>query len=83
MNNENATGKAHFLWGWVGLCYEMSCLYQNQKEGKTLVAKWDSIKKHVSKKKVSNAKWIMDPKCMHIKNEISYAQLLQPLSFKS
>jgi hypothetical protein len=27
------------------------------------------------KKKVSNGKWIMDPKCMHIKNEIFYAQL--------
>jgi predicted CoA-binding protein len=24
------------------------------------------------KRKGSNGKWIMDPKCMHVKNEISY-----------
>jgi hypothetical protein len=40
------------------------------------VAKWDSIDKHVGKRKGSNGKWIMDPKDMHVKNEISYVQLL-------
>jgi hypothetical protein len=42
---------------------------------KNLVMKWDSIEKHASKRKGSHGKWIMDPKCMHVKNEISYAQL--------
>jgi hypothetical protein len=37
--------------------------------------KWDFIEKYASKKMGSNGKWIMDPKCMHVKNEISYAQL--------
>jgi len=39
------------------------------------VAKWDFIEKHVGKRKGSNDKWIMDPKGMHVKNEISYVQL--------
>jgi hypothetical protein len=43
-------------------------------EGKNLVVQWDFIEKHVNKKKGSNGKWIMDPKCMHVKNEIPYAQ---------
>jgi hypothetical protein len=44
-------------------------------EGKNLVVQWDFIEKHVNKKKGSNGKWIMDPKCMHVKNEISCVQL--------
>jgi hypothetical protein len=37
--------------------------------------KWDSIEKHVSKRKVIDGKWFMDPKCGHVKNEIVYDQL--------
>jgi len=44
------------------------------------VVKWDFIEKYVGKKKGSNGKWIMDPKCMHVKNEIFYVYFFQPLS---
>jgi hypothetical protein len=37
--------------------------------------KWDFIENHASKIKGSNGKWIMDPKCMHVKNEICYVRL--------
>jgi hypothetical protein len=46
-----------------------------KKREKVLVAKWD-FKKHVGKMKGLDGKWIMDPKCMHVKNEISCVQLL-------
>jgi hypothetical protein len=32
-----------------------------------LVAKWDSINKHASKKKAHDGKWFMDPKGKHEK----------------
>jgi len=41
---------------------------------KKLVVRLDFIDKHLNKKKGSD-KWIMDPKCMHVKNEISFVQL--------
>jgi hypothetical protein len=37
---------------------------------------------HASKNKDSNGKWIMDPKCMHVKNEISYIQLSTSIVFQ-
>jgi len=43
--------------------------------------KWDFIVKHPSKKKGSNGKWIVDPKCMHVKSEISYVQLFTTIIF--
>jgi hypothetical protein len=43
-----------------------------ERKEKIMLAKWDSIEKHASKRKGSNGKWIMDPKCMHVKNEISH-----------
>jgi hypothetical protein len=43
-------------------------------EEKVLVPKWDSIDKHLSKKKTFNGKWFMDPKCKHLKIEIVYVQ---------
>jgi hypothetical protein len=46
-----------------------------ERKEEIFVAKWDFIEKHVGKRKGSNGKWIMDPKSMHVKNEISYAQL--------
>jgi len=51
-------------------CYV--CIRIKRKE-KILVVKWDFIEKHVGKRKGFNGKWIMDPKCMHVKNEIFYA----------
>jgi len=44
-----------------------------ERKEKNLVVNWDSIKKHANKRKGFGGKWIMDPKCMHIKNKISYA----------
>jgi hypothetical protein len=46
-----------------------------ERKEKKLVAKWDFIEKHVGKRKGSYGKCIMDPKCVHVKNESSYAQL--------
>jgi hypothetical protein len=55
-----------------------------ERKKEIFVAKWDFIDKHVGIRKGSNGKWIMDPKSMHVKNEISYVQLfttvLQQLS---
>jgi hypothetical protein len=47
-----------------------------------LDTKWDSIKKkHARKNKGYNGMWIMDPKCMHVRNEIACVHnFLQPLS---
>jgi len=45
-----------------------------------LVVRLDFIDKHPNKKKGYD-KWIMDPKCMHVKNEIFYVQLFTPISF--
>ncbi len=38
-----------------------------------MVVRLDFIDKHSNKKKGSD-KWNMDPKCMHVKNEIFYVQ---------
>jgi len=38
------------------------------------------IVKHPSKKQGSNGKWIIDPKCMHIKMKSLMLNFLQPLS---
>jgi hypothetical protein len=43
-----------------------------ERKGKKLVVKKDSIKKYVGNRKGCDGKWIMDPKCMHVKNEIFY-----------
>jgi len=56
--------------------------YQIEKKDKVLVAKWDSIDKHVSKKKAPDGKWFMDPKCKHLKNEIVYVQLSTTIIFQ-
>jgi hypothetical protein len=65
------------IFNVVGLVNAMKfhvCTNIKRKENK-LVAKWDFVEKHVGKKKDFNVKWTMDPKCMHVKNEISYVQL--------
>jgi hypothetical protein len=56
--------------------------YQIEKKDKVLVAKWDFIDKHVSKKKALDGKWFMDPKCRHLKNEIVYVQLSTTIIFQ-
>jgi hypothetical protein len=68
---------AKLIFNELGLVSTMRChvCTKIEKKEKNLLVKWDSIMKHVGKRKVSNGKWIMDPKCMHIQNEISYAQL--------
>jgi len=59
-------------WFLTMICHV--CMRIERKE-KKLVAKWDFIEKHVGKRKGSYGKWIMDLKCVHVKNESSYAQL--------
>jgi hypothetical protein len=49
--------------------------FKIEKKSKVLVAKWDSIEKHVGKNKAFDGKWFMDKKCGHVKNEIVYVQL--------
>jgi len=39
------------------------------------VAKWDYINKHANKGKGFDSKWIMDTKCMFVRNEIAYVHL--------
>ncbi len=41
-------------------------------KNKILMVKWDSIDKHVGKRKVFDGMWFMDPKCGHVKHEIVY-----------
>ncbi len=49
-----------------------------ERKEKILVVRLDFIDKHPNKKKGFD-KWIMDPKSMHVKNEISYVQLFTTL----
>jgi hypothetical protein len=67
---------AKLIFNRVGLIFTIICrvFMIIEKREKVLVAKWDS-KKHVGKMKGLDGKWIMDPKCMHVKNEISCVQL--------
>jgi hypothetical protein len=69
------------IFNEVGLVTFMKCHVCFKIENKVLVAKWDSIKKHASKRKVSNGKWFMDPNCEHAKNEIAYVELLTTIIF--
>jgi hypothetical protein len=65
------------IFNEVGLVSILKChVYTKiKRKGRKLVVKWDSINKHARKKKGCDGKWIMDPKCMHVKNKILYAQL--------
>jgi hypothetical protein len=60
----------------------MLCSTKIGRKENVLDTKWDSIKKkHACKNKGHNGMWIMDAKCMHVRNEIAYAHnFLQPLS---
>jgi hypothetical protein len=68
----------------VGLVSIVRCCVctRIQRKEKKLITKWDSIKKHASKRKGFDGKWIMDPKCMHIKNGISYVQFFTTIVFQ-
>ncbi len=48
------------------------CIGIERKE-KVLVVKLNNTNKHAYKKKGFNGKWVIDPLCMHVKNEIFYA----------
>jgi hypothetical protein len=63
----NDFGSIIFVRCWVYTIIE--------RKDKVLLAKWDSIKKHVGEKKNFDGKWYMDPKCGHAKSEITYDQL--------
>ncbi len=59
----------------IGLVFIMRChvcTKIEKKEKKYLVVKQDFIEKMQVKGRVLNGKWIMDPKCMHVKNETFY-----------
>jgi hypothetical protein len=62
------------IFNEVGLLSIVKChvCTRIERKEKQLVVKKDSIDKHVGKKKGFDGKWIMDPKCMHVKNEICY-----------
>ncbi len=64
-------GRAHF--NEVGLVSTMRFrVYTKiERKDKNWVVKRNFIIKHPSKKKGYDGKWIMDPKCMHVKNGIS------------
>ncbi len=49
----------------IELVYAMKCCVctKIKRKGKILVFRWDSVDKHVGKKKVTNGKWIMDLIC--------------------
>jgi hypothetical protein len=72
------------IFNEVGLVTSMEChgCFKIEKKDKVLVAKWDSIEKHASKRKVSNGKWFMDLKCGHAKNELDYGQLSTTIIFQ-
>ncbi len=65
------------IFNEVGMVAFVKCCVCSKIENKNkvLVAKWDSIEKHVRKRKTPNGKWFMDPKCGHAKNEFAYAEL--------
>jgi len=69
------------IFNEIGLIFTMKChvCTKTERKEKNWVVKWDFIVKHLSKKKGFDGKWIMDPKCLHVKNEISYV----PLSYSS
>jgi hypothetical protein len=74
--------KSHATWvepifNEAGLVISMKCCVYSkiEKKDKVLVVKWDSIEKHVCKKKTHDGKWFTNPKCGHANDEIVYAQL--------
>ncbi len=46
------------------------------KKEKVLVIKWSPIQEHERKRKNVDGTWIMDSKCVHVKYEIAYVQLV-------
>jgi len=71
------------IFNEVGLVSTMRCCVctKIERKEKNWVVKWDFIIKHPSNNKGFDVKWIMDPKCMHVKNEISYVQLFTTIIF--
>ncbi len=70
------------IFNKVGLVFVVKChVYTKiERKEKKLVVKWGSIEKHACKKKGCDGKWIMDPKCMHVKMKFLMLNFLQPLS---
>jgi hypothetical protein len=63
------------IFNEVGMVFVVKChvCTRIERKERKLVVRWDSINKHACEKKGCDSKWIMDPKCMHVKHEISYA----------
>jgi hypothetical protein len=72
------------IFNEVGLITFVKCRVCSiiEKKYKVLVAKWDSIEKDASRRKVHDGKWFMDPKCGHAKNEIVDFQLSTIIVFQ-
>jgi hypothetical protein len=68
------------IFNEVGVVFIMRCYIRIiiKKKEKIMVAKWDSIEKHVGKRKGSNGKWIQNV-CMW-KMRFFILSFLQPLS---
>jgi hypothetical protein len=62
------------IFNEVGLVSTVKChvCTKIERKGKKLIVKRNFIEKHVCKRKGFDGIWLMDPKCMHVKNEISY-----------
>jgi len=71
------------IFNEVGLVSTMRCrvCIEIERKEKNWVVKWEFIIKHPSKNKGFDGKWIVDPKCVHVKNEISYVQLFTTIIF--
>jgi hypothetical protein len=69
------------IFNEVGMVSTMKCgvFTKIEKNRKILVVKWDIIENYANKWKGFDGKWIMDPKFMHIKNEISYFQCFKTI----
>jgi hypothetical protein len=65
------------IFNEIGLVIFVKCyiVLKLKRRTRFFVAKWDSIEKHVGKRKAYGGKWFMDPKCGHAKDEIAYVQL--------
>jgi hypothetical protein len=61
----------------VDILTVMKCIActKMSKKKKLLVPKWDSLEKHVAKKKINYGQEIMDAKCTYAKYEIQYATM--------
>jgi hypothetical protein len=71
---EDALGRDYFH---VSILIVVKCIVCSKisKKEKLFVPKWDSLEKHVTKKKTKDGQVVMDVKCTYEKYEIQYATM--------